>query len=66
MILPLDTHLLLWAASNPARLSPDAIALLSDPKNELIFTGSNEMEFRSEASRGEADGRSGGAQYVGA
>lgn len=31
MKLLLDTHVLLWAAGQPERLSPDARALTADP-----------------------------------
>jgi PIN domain nuclease of toxin-antitoxin system len=36
--LLLDTHVLLWAAGEPSKLSSDAHALISDPKNELLFS----------------------------
>ena len=35
MNLLLDTHLLLWAASDPQRLPAEAAALLEDPLLEL-------------------------------
>lgn len=38
MNLLLDTHLLLWAASEPERLSAKARALLLDPANQLMFS----------------------------
>ncbi len=38
MNLLLDTHLLLWAASEPERLSSKARALLLDPNNQLLFS----------------------------
>lgn len=38
MTLLLDTHLLLWAAGDPGRLSSKAQDLLSDPATELIFS----------------------------
>ena len=38
MTLLLDTHLLLWAAGDPGRLSSKAQGLLSDPATELIFS----------------------------
>ena len=38
MALLLDTHLLLWAAGDPGRLSSKAQDLLSDPATELIFS----------------------------
>lgn len=44
MKLLLDTHLLLWAASQPERLSPPMQTLLSDPLNELIFSAASLWE----------------------
>ena len=38
MILLLDTHLLLWAAGAPDRLSAEARLLLQDSRNELAFS----------------------------
>ena len=38
MKLLLDTHLLLWAATQPQRLSAEALALFNNPDNELCFS----------------------------
>ena len=38
MKLLLDTHLLLWAATAPQRLSAEAQGLFNDPDNELYFS----------------------------
>ena len=38
MRLLLDTHLLLWAAGEPHRLSPSARSLIEDPDNILVFS----------------------------
>ena len=38
MTLLLDTHLLLWAAGDPRRLSSKAQDLLGDPATELMFS----------------------------
>lgn len=38
MNLLLDTHLLIWAASNPRRLSRSARQLLTDERNRLHFS----------------------------
>jgi PIN domain nuclease of toxin-antitoxin system len=43
--LLLDTHLLLWAASEPQRLSAKARALLLDPANQLIFSSASLWEI---------------------
>ena len=45
MILLLDTHLLLWAAGHPEKLSPVAIALLEDPANTLMFSAASLWEI---------------------
>ena len=44
MKLLLDTHLLLWAASNSERLSKDVCALLDAPENELFFSAASLWE----------------------
>jgi len=36
--LLLDTHLLLWAASEPGRLPLPALAEIENPSNELLFS----------------------------
>lgn len=38
MKLLLDTHLLLWAAAEPERLSVDAVEMIGSHKNELFFS----------------------------
>jgi len=43
--LLLDTHLLLWAASEPKRLSAKARALLLDPANHLVFSSASLWEI---------------------
>jgi PIN domain nuclease of toxin-antitoxin system len=43
--LLLDTHLLLWAASEPQRLSAKARALLLDPSNQLVFSSASLWEI---------------------
>ena len=45
MILLLDTHLLLWAAGEPQRLSAKARALLLDPSNQLVFSSASLWEI---------------------
>jgi len=42
----LDTHLLLWAAGDPSRLTPESRDLLANPTTELLFSG--ELAIRSE------------------
>ena len=45
MNLLLDTHLLLWAASEPHRLSDQARVLLLDPANQLVFSSASLWEI---------------------
>lgn len=44
MNLLLDTHLLLWAASEPQKLSAKARNLMLDPANNLIFSSASLWE----------------------
>lgn len=44
MNLLLDTHLLLWAASEPERLSAGTRTLLLDPANQLVFSSASLWE----------------------
>ena len=55
MKLLLDTHILLWAAGNPERLSTEARALLNDPKNELFFSAASLWEIAIKNNLGRAD-----------
>ncbi|PLK68454.1 PIN domain nuclease, partial [Klebsiella pneumoniae] len=41
MKLLLDTHLLLWAAGQPDKLSRDTLALIQDPTHELVFSAAS-------------------------
>jgi PIN domain nuclease of toxin-antitoxin system len=41
MRLLLDTHILLWAALAPKRLSQKAQVLLNDPANGLLFSAAS-------------------------
>lgn len=43
--LLLDTHLLLWAASDPRRLSEEAVSLISDTGNRLYFSAASLWEI---------------------
>jgi PIN domain nuclease of toxin-antitoxin system len=42
--LLLDTHLLLWSAGQPERLSKEARALIEAPENELFFSSASLWE----------------------
>jgi PIN domain nuclease of toxin-antitoxin system len=53
--LLLDTHLLLWAAGEPEKLSPEATQLLLDPDNELVFSAASLWEIGIKRALGRAD-----------
>lgn len=55
MKLLLDTHLLLWAAGTPDRLSPTARQLLEDPLNELLFSAASFWEIAIKRALGRSD-----------
>jgi PIN domain nuclease of toxin-antitoxin system len=55
--LLLDTHLLLWAAGQPERLSPAARKQISDPNNELLFSAASIWEVSIKNSIGRKDFR---------
>jgi PIN domain nuclease of toxin-antitoxin system len=50
LILLLDTHVLLWAASEPQRLSAKARTLLLDPVNQLVFSAASLWEISIKSS----------------
>ncbi len=45
MKLLLDTHVLLWAAAQPERLSAKTRRLLADPQNLLLFSAASLWEI---------------------
>ncbi|WP_206953917.1 type II toxin-antitoxin system VapC family toxin [Trinickia acidisoli] len=55
MNLLLDTHLLLWAAAQPERLTAAARALLEDEGNTLLFSAASlwEITIKSDLGRGD-------------
>ncbi len=55
MKLLLDTHLLLWAAGGPDRLSADARALISEAESELIFSAASLWEIAIKSGLGRDD-----------
>lgn len=57
MRLLLDTHLLLWAAGQPERLSVSARKLLTSPRNDLFFSAASLWEITIKNSLGRADFR---------
>ncbi len=57
MKLLLDTHVLLWAASEPSRLSEAARTLLNTPDHQLVFSSVSIWEVSIKASLGRDDFR---------
>ena len=57
MRLLLDTHLLLWAAGEPGRLSPAARTLLESRENLLLFSSASLWEVAIKRGLGRADFR---------
>lgn len=55
MKLLLDTHLLLWAASQPNRLSAAALRLIDNPANELFFSAASIWEVAMKRGLGRSD-----------
>jgi PIN domain nuclease of toxin-antitoxin system len=55
MKLLLDTHLLLWAAGAPDRLSTEARSLLDNPENELLFSAASLWEVAIKRGLGRHD-----------
>ena len=55
MILLLDTHLLLWSAGMPDRLSTAARTLLEDHHNQLFFSAASLWEIAIKRGLGRAD-----------
>jgi PIN domain nuclease of toxin-antitoxin system len=55
MKLLLDTHILLWAAGQPQRLSETARSLLTTSENSLFFSAANIWEIVIKLSLGRDD-----------
>ena len=55
MKLLLDTHLLLWAAGEPQRLSKRARTLIGNPDNELLFSAASLWEVAIKRGLGRKD-----------
>lgn len=55
MKLLLDTHLLLWAAGDPRRLSRRARTLIDNPGNELLFSAASLWEVAIKRGLGRED-----------
>ena len=57
MKLLLDTHILLWAAYTPDRLSAKAQAMIADPAHSLYFSVASLWEVAIKVSLGRDDFR---------
>ena len=57
MRLLLDTHILLWGAVEPERLSRVASSLIESPDNEMVFSALSLWEIAIKTGRGRADFR---------
>ncbi|MCK9540476.1 MAG: type II toxin-antitoxin system VapC family toxin [Novosphingobium sp.] len=55
MKLLLDTHVLLWAAGDPQRLSAEARKLLDDSDTELFFSAASLWEIAIKSGLGRPD-----------
>ncbi|MFC7739301.1 type II toxin-antitoxin system VapC family toxin [Roseomonas sp. GCM10028921] len=55
MRLLLDTHVLLWALTEPERLGAEARALIEDPDNEVLFSAASIWEIAIKAGLGRPD-----------
>ena len=55
MRLLLDTHLLLWALSDPDKLDAATRDLVEDPANEVLFSAASIWEIAIKAGLGRAD-----------
>jgi PIN domain nuclease of toxin-antitoxin system len=51
----LDTHLLLWAAGKPRRLSKQARALIDNPENQFLFSAASLWEVAIKRGLGRGD-----------
>ena len=55
MRLLLDTHVLLWAVGEPARLNAETRDLLEDAANEVLFSAASIWEIAIKAKLGRTD-----------
>ena len=51
----LDTHILIWAAISPHKISSELASLLSDPNNHLYFSSASIWEISIKESLGKRD-----------
>ena len=57
MTFLLDTHVLLWAAGDPRRLTPQTRSLLRDPATELTYSTASIWEVVIKSALGRSDFR---------
>lgn len=55
MKLLLDTHVLIWAAGFPDRMSVEARELIADPDNDLVFSAASLWEVAIKSALGRED-----------
>lgn len=55
MKLLLDTHLLLWVAAEPEKLSVTALQAIEDPQSQLLFSPASLWEVAIKRGLGRAD-----------
>ena len=55
MRLLLDTHILVWALIEPARLSPAVRGALENPDNDILFSAASVWEIAIKAALGRGD-----------
>ena len=55
MNLLLDSHALLWALHDPARLRPDAAEAIRDPAHAVFYSAASVWELELKASIGKLD-----------
>ena len=51
----LDTHILIWAAISPHKISSELASLISDPSNHLYFSSASIWEISIKESLGKRD-----------
>ncbi len=55
MRILLDTHILLWALIDPAKLNTDVRVTLEDPEHEVLFSAASVWEMSIKFALGRAD-----------
>lgn len=55
MNLLLDTHVLLWAAGSPEKLSAESLDLITDTENTLVFSAASIWEVAIKSRLGRTD-----------